>query len=215
MLAMVLLAMFLGIWAGAAVIARRRNQSWTIALGGGFLGSSFALAAVSAVSMAVQGNGSSEAEAQATSPQRAEDVLPSSNQRNTLRQKDLYDPSVPIAQREAQVRRLIVGKFHGMTQFGPSNYSLNDDGTFISTWCIPYGEVSERKFTPNASGQWHVEEKRYRDTGKIFYGILVTEPKDDIAVMQLLVDRDDGLLINNGGDGQARTEPGHTTFCGT
>lgn len=122
-----------------------------------------------------------------------------------------FDLSVPQAERERLARNFVIenGKVNGMTPFGPINYTFNADGTFYSAWCIPYGEVSERKFTKNGEGKWEVHEARYRDTGKIFYAVHLEDDRTG-----LLVDRDNGLVMYNGGDPPSPTPPGHTTNCG-
>ncbi|WP_284617141.1 hypothetical protein [Aquabacterium humicola] len=111
--------------------------------------------------------------------------------------RSLFDTSISQAEREALAHDYVVGSYHfvdrslvDMPSF--SNHTFEPDGTHVSSHCVAYGEVSERKFIDGTRGGWSVREKRYADTGKIYFGIYL----NGIDRASLLLDRDDGLQWN-------------------
>ena len=129
----------------------------------------------------------------------------------------LFDKSRPKDQREAEARKFFIGDFNTIdTATLPTveNYSLNSDGTWSSTSCTMYGEVSERKFKPMLKGTWKVSEDFYLDTGKIFYG--VTFYSDEYGLMRgqsFGLDRDTGVFVHTP-NGTKLLKRGNTINCG-
>lgn len=126
----------------------------------------------------------------------------------------LFDTSIPNQQREIDARTFFIGEFSVQGDLGPTNLTINSNGTWSSTSCIMYGEVSERKFTPYLDGTWEVGEDRYSDTGKIYYLITFTDTKEGVlSGLRLFLDRDRGLGAISGNK-PARVDAGHTSNCG-
>ncbi|MCP5233761.1 MAG: DUF1311 domain-containing protein [Zoogloeaceae bacterium] len=123
---------------------------------------------------------------------------------------ELFDLSVPQAEREFRAGVFVRGKYHAKLTVGMIvNYTINADGTWSTSTCLPYGEVSERTFRNTESGRWTVEQARFTDTGKIYYAVKFN------GLRRLLIGRDAGIVAENGaGEAQSRTNSGHTTDCG-
>ena len=106
----------------------------------------------------------------------------------------LFDLSIPLEKREQMAHDFVVGKYYFADRSladmpSISNYNFAADGTYTSSTCTAYGEVSERKFE-NTGGRWRIKEGRYWNTGTIYYGVIL----DDLNLSSLLVDRDSGRL---------------------
>ena len=190
-----LVAVFVGTWIAVAVFGHIWKQNKTVGLVGGFIAASVTVALVMSL-WPDTGNDKTRKDRLAANA-------------------ELYDPRIPLEVREKKARALVIGNFHGPTALGPINYTFFEDGTWTSTKCDPFREKSERVFLPGPSGTWTVKEKRYTHTGTIYYGVMLvsTSVGDASPVMSLVIDRDEGLLINNGGVGMAETYPGHASKC--
>jgi uncharacterized membrane protein len=190
------IAVFVVTWFGVAAFAYKEKLSKTVSVVSGFLAACVTGALVISLLPDPEKNDRTRKDRMASNA-------------------ELYDPRIPLAAREAKVRALVIGDFHGPTVLGPINYSFFKDGTWTSTTCDPFVENSNRVFSSGLSGTWTVKELRYAHTGSIYYGVmLATASHGGVSqVMSLVIDRDEGLLINNGGVGMAQTFPGHTSKC--
>jgi hypothetical protein len=127
----------------------------------------------------------------------------------------LFDISIPQATREQLARKIVVGKYHGKVVYGDKfvqrNLSLNEDGTWSTTYCLPFGEASERKFNDDGHGTWEAVERRYTDTGMIYYQVVL---KNWESAPEVAFDRTKGLQILNFGAEPTKALPGYTDDCG-
>jgi len=123
-----------------------------------------------------------------------------------------FDAAIPQATREELARNLIKGQHHFADRSlsdmpSVTNYVFSADGTYMTSHCTAFGEVSERKFE-TTTGRWSVKEGRYANTGMIYFGIWL----DDIPRASLLLDRDEGLQFNFSNN-RVKMIPGNTTRC--
>jgi hypothetical protein len=124
----------------------------------------------------------------------------------------IFDPSVDQTQREGLVRTVVAGKYHTLEVAGFFNYDLRVDGTYSQEGCLPFGEVSERRWQSYGNGEWTVREGRYGDSGKIYYGIHLSEEPEYIDAF--IFDRDQGLVRWQGeAEGAADIARGNSSKC--
>ena len=106
----------------------------------------------------------------------------------------------------------MAGKYNTREVGGLFNYDLRLDGTYNHEGCLAYGEISERQWISYGKGTWTVTEKRFSDSGKIYYAIHLSEEADYIDAF--LFDRDQGLVRWQGAaEGAAHMERGNSSKC--
>lgn len=207
------------VWIAVAVFAKKRGWSKVIGIGGGFIAACIALAIAGMVLMPTPSVIDATTPPRATVGRHADAPIqvqapvvsaPRSAARPSL--KSLFDTSIPQSKREELARDFVAGQYHFADRSladmpSVTNYTFGADGTYTSSHCTAYGEVSERTFEPG-SGRWSIREDRYANTGMIYYGIWI----DDIPRPSLLLDRDDGLQFNFSRS-RVKMLPGNTTKC--
>lgn len=190
------------VWGLTAVLAMRRRRSVAFGIGVGFLVALALIATATAIlrpaafksdepSVSVEDVGTPTVAA-ASAPADNKSEAPKTPGRPSLR--SLFDTSTPQATREQMARDFVAGPYHMTQRAGiPSvtNYTFSADGTYTSAQCSVYGEVSERTFE-SSTGRWTIKERRYGDTGMIYYAIWL----GDIPRASLMLDRDDGLQFD-------------------
>lgn len=194
------------VWIAIAMLAKKRGWSMVVGIGGGFIAACVALGIGGAILMPARsktdapttpyavGGERTDAPRQAQAPVADKSTASQSPTRPSL--KSLFDTSIPQPKREEMARDFIAGQYHFADRSladmaSLTNYTFAADGTYTSSHCTAYGEISERKFEPS-SGRWSIKEGRYANTGMIYYGLWL----DDIPRPSLLLDREDGLQFN-------------------